>query len=40
MACEGAWEGVWEVWGCEDILLENGEEEWDEELSEGEMGGG
>jgi hypothetical protein len=26
---------VWELWGCEDIILEMGEEEWDEELLEG-----
>jgi hypothetical protein len=31
--CEG-------LWGYGSILLKTGEEEWDEELSEGRMGGG
>jgi hypothetical protein len=33
-------QGVERLVGCRDILLETEEKEWDEELSEGRMGGG
>lgn len=39
MGRPGRVSGVGGTWDCKDILLEIGEEEWDENLLEGTMGG-